>query len=422
MPLIYMLAGEASGDVLGARLIAALRALRPGLEFAGVGGPRMADSGLPSSLFPMSDLSVMGIVEVVPRIRLLRRRHAEVLADIARRRPDVVVTVDSPGFMHHVLAGVAPLGIPRVHYVAPQVWAWRAHRVKRYPGLWDRLLCLLPFEPAWFARHGLPATFVGHPVLESGADKGDAARFRTMHGLTPGQPVLVLMPGSRRSEAPRLLPVVGQTLHRLAAQMPTLRPVLPVSAAVNDVVRRAADRWPVQPIIVTDAADKHDAYAAAGAALTKSGTSTLELALAGVPMAVTYRVNPLTAAMARHMIQVPHVAMVNLLAGRTLVPELLQGDCTAGTLSSTVLSLLHDPARADAQRSGFQAVMDSLRPPGTLPSEAAAQEVLDVLDQATAARRSATATQVPAGADLAAADQGIRRVPRSHGLWRAIPA
>ncbi|MGI4954688.1 MAG: lipid-A-disaccharide synthase, partial [Janthinobacterium lividum] len=302
---------------------------------------------------------------------------------------DVVVTVDSPGFMHHVLAGIAPLGIPRVHYVAPQVWAWRAHRVKRYPGLWERLLCLLPFEPAWFARHGLPATFVGHPVLESGADHGDAARFRTAHGLTPSQPVLILMPGSRRSEAPRLLPVFGRALHLLAAQEPALRPVLPVSAAVSDVVRRAAAAWPMQPIILTDPAAKHDAYAAAGAALTKSGTSTLELALARVPMAVTYRVNPLTAAMARRMIQVPHVTMVNLLAGRALVPELLQGDCTAETLSRTVLGLLRDPAQADAQRAAFPALLDTLRPPEGLPSEAAAREVLDVLDQAGRHRHAA---------------------------------
>jgi len=388
VPLIYLMAGEASGDVLGARLMAALRAQRPSVEFTGVGGPRMAEQGI-ASLYPMSDLSVMGIVEVLPRIRLLRRRHAETLADIARRRPDAVVTIDSPGFMHHVLADVARLGIPRVHYVAPQVWAWRAHRVKRYPGLWDRLLCLLPFEPAWFARHGLPATFVGHPVLESGADRGDAARFRSAHGLAPEQPVLVMMPGSRRSEAPRLLPVFGRALHLLASQVPALRPVLPVSAAVADVARRSAAEWPVQPVIVTDLADKHDAYAAAGAALTKSGTSTLELALAGVPMAVAYRLNALTAFMARRMIRVPHVAMVNLLAGRALVPELLQEDCTAETLSRTALALLQDPAQAGAQRGGFRAIMDSLRPPDGLPSEAAAREVLDVLDQAGRHRQAA---------------------------------
>ena len=416
MPLIYVMAGEASGDVLGARLIAALRAQRPGAEFAGVGGARMAEHGL-ASLYPMADLSVMGIIEVLPRIRLLRRRHAETVADIARRRPDVVVTIDSPGFMHHVLADVARLGIPRVHYVAPQVWAWRAHRVRRYPGLWSRLLCLLPFEPAWFARHGLAATFVGHPVLESGADRGDAARFRAAHGLVPAQPVVMLMPGSRRSEAPRLLPVFGRALRLLAARAPLIRPVLPVSAAVADVVRRSAAGWPVQPVIVTDPAEKHDAYAAAGAALTKSGTSTLELALAGVPMAVAYRLNPLTALMARRMIQVPHVAMVNLLAGRALVPELLQGDCTAESLSSTMLSLLQDPERADAQRSGFRAIMDSLRPPAGLPSEAAAHEVLDVMDQAFAPL-GVGASRSPALAE----GGGTRPALGRRGLWRDCPA
>ena len=378
MPLIYLLAGEASGDVLGARLMAALVALAPGARFAGVGGARMAEKGL-DSLFPMADLAVMGIVEVIPRIRLLKRRLAEVEADIRVRRPDVIVTIDSPGFMHRVLDMDAARATRRVHYVAPQVWAWRAHRVKHYPGLWDRLLCLLPFEPAWFAKHGLEGRFVGHPVLESGADLGDAARFRAVHGLGEGERVLVLMPGSRRSEAPRLLPVFERTLDILAREAPGLRPVLPVSPVVQDVVERAARSWAVQPIIVTSVQDKHDAYAAAGAALTKSGTSTLELALAGVPMAVTYRVNAISAAMARRMIQVPHVAMVNLLAGRALVPELLQEDCNPRTLADTVLRLLHEPDVAAAQRAGFAGVVESLRPDGELPSYAAAQEVLAAL-------------------------------------------
>ena len=388
MPLIYLLAGEASGDVLGARLMAAIRMQRPGAEFAGVGGPRMSEQGL-DSLYPLANLAVMGIIEVLPRVRLLRRRLHETLADIEWRRPDVIVTIDSPGFTHRVLAAAAKLGIPRVHYVAPQVWAWRAHRVRHYPGLWDKLLCLLPFEPAWFAQHNLAATFVGHPVLESGAGQGDGARFRRTHGLAPNQPVLILMPGSRRSEAPRLLPVFGRTLDRLALRDPGLRPVLPVSPGVADVVRRAAARWPIQPLIVTELEDKHDAYAAAGAALTKSGTSTLELALAGVPMAVTYRVNPLTATLARRMIRVPHVAMVNLLAGRAIVPELLQQDCTAEMLSRVALSLLGDPDAAEAQRDAFRGVLDSLRPPVGTPSEAAAREVLQVMDQAGRQRAAA---------------------------------
>jgi lipid-A-disaccharide synthase len=378
MTLVYLVAGEHSGDVLGARLMAALRQMRPDLTFCGVGGPRMTAEGL-ASLFPMHELAVMGLLEVLPRIRHLNRRLNETAADVAARRPDVLVTIDSPGFTLRLLRQVRGLGIPRVQYVAPQVWAWREHRVKRFPGLWERLLCLLPFEEEFFAGHGLPATFVGHPVLESGADKGDAARFRAAHGLAPEARVIVLMPGSRRSEAPRLLPVYGAALTLLAARVTNVVPVVPVAAAVAETVRRATARWAVAPVIATDLQDKHDAYAAASAALTKSGTSTLELALAGVPMAVTYRVNPITAIAARRLIRVPHVAMVNLLAGRLVVPELLQQDCTAEKLAATLQTLLEDADAADAQRSAFRAVMASLSPAGRSPSMAAAEEVLAVL-------------------------------------------
>ncbi len=374
------MAGEASGDVLGGRLLAALRRQRPGLRFRGIGGVRMAEAGL-DTLFPMRELAVMGLVEILPRIRALSRRLDQAVADIAAARPDLVVTIDSPGFALRLLRRIAGLGIPRVHYVAPQVWAWREHRVREFPGLWERLLCLLPFETAFFAGHGLDARFVGHPVLQSGAGSGDAARFRARHGLDPAAPVLVLMPGSRRSEVPRLLPVFGRTLSRLAERVPGLVPVVVVSPVVAQAVARAVRRWPAQPVLVTELDDKHDAFAAAGAALTKSGTSTLELALAGVPMAVTYRVNPLTAAIARQLIRVQHVAMVNLLAGRRLVPELLQGDCRPDRLARTVERLLGDPDAARAQRAGFRTVIDSLSAGDEAPADAAAREILALLDE-----------------------------------------
>ena len=388
--LIYVVCGEASGDALAARIVAALRRRMPGLRLAGVGGPRLAEQGV-DSLFPLSDLAVMGLVEIIPRIRLLRRRMRDVDADIAARRPDLVLTVDSSGFTHRILALPGAQATRRVHTVAPQVWAWRAHRVKRFPGLWDTLLCLLPFEPAWFAARGVAARFIGHPVLESGAGSGDAARFRLRHAVPPEAELLVLMPGSRRSEVSRLLPIFGRTLALLAQRRPGLVPVLPVSPVVEKLVRAQAATWPsfangVPPILVTELEDKHDAYAAAAAALTKSGTSTLELALAGVPMAVTYRVHPVSAALARRMIQVKHVAMVNILAdrddGREVVPELLQERCTPETLAETVLQLLDDaPARA-AQRAAFTEIVASLQPPGGgRPSDAAADAVLELLQQ-----------------------------------------
>lgn len=380
MTLVYLVAGEASGDVLGGRLIAALRALRPDLGFAGIGGARMAEQGL-QSLFPMQDLAVMGLAEILPRVLKLRARLDQAVADVTARRPALVITIDSPGFTLRLLRRIAGLDMKRVHYVAPQVWAWRPGRVKHFPGLWDRLLCLLPFEPAFFAPHGLDPVFVGHPVLESGADRGDAAEFRARFGLADGALPLILMPGSRRTETHRLMPVFRDTIARLQSAHPALVPVLAAAPAIAPELAARAEHWPVRPIIVTDPASRYDAFAAAAAALTKSGTSTLELALAGVPMAVTYRVNPLSAVLARHLITVPHVAMVNLLAGCALIPELLQQDCTPASLATTITALLTSPDAAAAQRAGFTTALAGLSPPdGERPSMAAARAALAVLD------------------------------------------
>jgi lipid-A-disaccharide synthase len=378
MPLFYLIAGEPSGDVLGARLMAALRRAAPGAEFAGIGGPRMSEAGL-ESLFPIEELAVMGLVEVLPRLARLRRRLAETRQDILARRPAALITIDTPGFALRLLKSLAGSGIKRIHYVAPQVWAWREGRVKHFAGLWDRLLCLLPFEPAYFARFGLEGVFVGHPVLESGADRGDGAAFRARAGLAPDLPLIVLMPGSRPSEAFRLLPVYRDALARLAARGARLGAVLPAPAGLAARLAPELAAWPAAPLLVTEAADKYGAFAAAAAALTKSGTSTLELALAGVPMAVTYRVNRLTAAIARRLIRLPHVAMVNVLAGRTVVPELLQENCTGEKLAAALTDLLTNAAAREAQRALFREILPTLRPPAGLPSEAAAQAILEVL-------------------------------------------
>jgi lipid-A-disaccharide synthase len=377
MALIYLIAGEASGDVLGARLIAALHARRPALAVAGIGGEAMATQGL-ESLFPMQDLALMGLLEVLPRLRHLRHRLQQTVADIAARRPDVVVTIDSPGFTLRVLKAIRPLCVKRAHYVAPQAWAWRESRVRHYPGLWDQLLCLLPFEPAFFDRHGLPATFVGHPVLESGAEHGDAARLRARHGIDASARVVTVMPGSRRTEVARLLPILGATLQRLADVVP----VVPVAAPVEAAVREATRGWTPRPVLVTEAQDKHDAFAASTAALTKSGTSTLELGIAGVPMIVAYRVNPVSAAIARQLVTVPYASLVNLLAGREVVPEFIQAACTPERLAMAMQTLLNDPAAAAAQLAACREALASLRPPAGLPSEAAAAAVLNLLDQA----------------------------------------
>jgi lipid-A-disaccharide synthase len=402
LPLIYLIAGEQSGDQLGARLMRAIIRRRPAATFTGIGGAAMAAEGC-ASLFPMSDLSLMGFLEVLPRLLQLKRRIRETAEDIAAKRPDVVVTIDSPGFTLRVLRAIAPLGIPRAHYVAPQVWAWREGRVKHYPGLWERLLCLLPFEPAFFARHDLPATFVGHPVLESGCDTGDAARFRVRHGLANDARVLIVMPGSRRAEIKRLLPLLRATLERL--REPVI-PVIPLAGPVAQAVTDATATWTMRPILVAETSDKHDAFAAASAALTKSGTSTLELALAGVPMVVTYRANPITIWIAWRLALVKYASLLNLLSDREIVPELLQGNATPENLAAALEKIL-TPEGAAAQRAAFAAPLAMLRAPNeaipiggqprkrglshvdgktpagawAMPSDAAAAAVLDLIEQ-----------------------------------------
>jgi lipid-A-disaccharide synthase len=375
MPRIYLIAGEQSGDALGARLMQALKARRPDVSFAGIGGSAMAARGL-VSLFPIRSLALMGLLEVLPKVFQLRRLLQLTVADIEAQAPDVLVTIDSPGFTLRVLRALRSTTLKRVHYVAPQVWAWRENRVKHYPGLWDELLCLLPFEPAFFARHGLPARFVGHPVLESGADTGNAERFRARHAIPGEAKVLTVMPGSRPTEVSRLLPILEATIRLLPEPVVT---AVPLAGPVEAVVRQRTASWPIRPILVADTADKHDAFAASDAALTKSGTSTLELALANVPMLVTYRINPISHQIAKRMITIKYASILNLLLDRPVVPELLQYESRPDRLASELHRLLTDPNAVAAQRQGFAEALAMLRPAVGTPSECAAEAVLALL-------------------------------------------
>ncbi|MFN6998465.1 MAG: lipid-A-disaccharide synthase [Elioraea tepidiphila] len=377
MTLLYLVAGEPSGDVLGGRLMTALRARRPDLAFAGIGGPRMAEQGL-VSLFPMEELSLMGLAEVLPKLRALARRMAEAEADVLRRRPAALVTIDAPSFTLRLAARVRPKGVRVIHYVAPQVWAWRQGRVRKIARRVDRLLALLPFEPPFFESAGIPTTFVGHPVLESGADRGDAARFRAVYGLDPGTKLLAVMPGSRGGELARHLPIFTRATELLRRRFATLALAVPTLPRLVETIAKAP--WPVTPIIITETGDKYDAWAASTAALAKSGTTSLELAVAGAPQVVAYRVSPITAVIVRRLITVPHASLVNLLAGETVVPELLQERCTPEALADALAPLLTDPDAAAGQRAAFARVLAQLRPAGGLaPSEAAAEAVLSEL-------------------------------------------
>lgn len=385
-PLVFLVAGEPSGDILAGRLMAALKARTGGrIRFAGVGGAAMRREGL-DSLFPMRELSLMGLSEILPHLPRLYRRLRETVAAVRRLRPDAVVTVDSPEFSLRVARRAHATGTPTIQYVAPQLWAWRQGRGRRLAGTLDRLLALLPFEPEFFGGFGVPCVFVGHPVLESGAERGDAAAFRTRHGLEPATPLVTVLPGSRSTEVRRLLPTFGAALAQLAETHPGLTAAVCAAAPMAETVRAALSEWRVPSLLITDEGEKYDAFAASGAAITKSGTVTLELALAQLPMVVTYRVSPISAFLARRLIKVPYVSLVNLLAQRSLVPELLQHDCTSERIAREVAALLDDQTARAAQRNGFAEVIDRLGGLTPPPSVRAADAVLELIAEHRAAR------------------------------------
>jgi lipid-A-disaccharide synthase len=388
-PLIFLVAGEPSGDQLGARLMAELKAETNGrVRFAGVGGERMAGEGL-TSLFPMADLSVMGLAEVLPHLATILRRMRQTVAAARAARPDAVVTIDSPSFSLRVMRRLAAIDCPRIHYVAPQVWAWKPWRAKTMAGYLDHLLALLPFEPPIFQQHGLKTSCIGHPVVETAGRTFDADAFRRTHTIPATAPLICLLPGSRKSEVKRLLPVFEETAARLADRLPDLHVVLPTVAGVERRVRQATRAWPVPVTVVTGAENRYTAFAAAHAAIAASGTVAVELAVAQLPAVIAYRVNRLTAFLARRLIRVRFVSLPNLVMDRSIQPEMLQDDCTPAKLADALQPLLDDAERRAAYVAACQEAARALGAFGVPPSRKAARIVLAEIGQGRDAAGSA---------------------------------
>lgn len=379
-PLIFVVSGEASGDNLAGRLMGALKEQTEGrVRFAGVGGPQSTKQGL-DSLFPMQELSLIGIVEVLPHLPRLVRRLNQTAAAARELKPDAIVTVDVPGFCLRLADKLRGSGIPVVHYVAPQLWAWRGGRARKLGRRVDHIMALLPFEVPFFADYGIPCTYVGHPAIEAGAASGSGEAFRRKHALPPDVPVLCVVPGSRAGEVRRMLPVFAEAVSTLKQHFPNLHVIIPVSTAVAQDVEAQTKDWPLPVVRVTNPDERFDAFAACDAAMTKSGTVTLELALADVPMVVAYRVSAITAFLVRQMgVSVQHASLVNLLAGHEIVPELLQEGCTAEKLAERTGELLRSEEARARQRTGFCEVMDALGEDTPAPSARAAKVVLDLV-------------------------------------------
>jgi lipid-A-disaccharide synthase len=375
---LWLVAGEESGDQLGAGLMRALKKrLGPeGVRFAGIGSGRMTEEGL-EPLFPMSDIAVMGIGPVVARLPLLLRRIHETAAAVVAARPDALIIIDSPDFTHRVARRVrrALPDLPIVNYVSPSVWAWRPGRAKRMRPYVDHVLALKPFEVDAHLRLGGPdCTYVGHPLTERLDELRPGPGERPPIG--EGALRLVVLPGSRRSEIARLMDPFGGTLRRLAEGLG--RPIeatLPAVPHLADEIARAVEGWTVRPRIVHGEAAKFAAFRSAHAALAASGTVTLELALAGVPMVVAYKVSKLEEQL-KYVITAPSIVLANLVIGENVIPELMQGACEPGRLAAELEPLCADTPERARQIAAFERLDALMHTGDEAPSERAARVVL----------------------------------------------
>lgn len=379
-PLIYIIAGEASGDILGARVMARMKEQNTDTRFVGVGGPKMIEQGL-HSLFPMEELSLMGITEIIPHIPKLLKRIKQTVADVLKQGPDVLLTIDAPGFCFRVSRKLKGKGIKLVHYVAPTVWAWKPGRAKKVAGFLDHLLTLLPFEPPYFEKEGLPTIFVGHSVVEGEADKGHGESFRKRHNIDIHAPLMVMLPGSRRGEVQKLLGIFCQTAIQLARTHSDLQIVIPVLGTLSETIRREIGPWPLKALVVEGDREKFDAFAAGDVALAASGTVALELAMAGTPNIIAYRVNPVTAWLVRRLLKIPYANLINIVLGREAIPEFLQEKCQPDLLAQSLAELLDDENAAIKQIEAANEALTQLGRGGASPSGRVADVLFSILKE-----------------------------------------
>ena len=373
---IFLIATEESGDRLGANLMKVLRQRLGGaVRFEGVGGRAMTQEGL-ASLFPIEELSIMGFAAVIkqlPRILRLIRQTADAVTEAS---PDMLVIIDSPDFTHRVAKRVRARDatIPIVDYVSPSVWAWRPGRARAMRRYVDHVLGLLPFEPeAYRELKGPPCSYVGHPLLEQIAMLRPDSAEQQRRDQTP--PVLLVLPGSRRSEIRHHMAVFGETLGQLQAQGMAFELILPTMPHLAEAVQAGLAGWPVQPRVVVGEQEKKAAFRIAHAALVKSGTVTLELALAGVPMVAAYRAGSAEVWIARSLIRVSSVILANLVVGENVVPEFIQQDCTPEKLVPALHEILGDSPQRRRQREAF-ARLDTVMSTGNQPPSARAADIV----------------------------------------------
>jgi lipid-A-disaccharide synthase len=380
---LMLVCGEPSGDLLGAQLMAGLKAAADDrVKFVGVGGAAMEARGL-KSLYPLDATAVMGLREVVPKIPAILARVREASDFAIATRPDAVVLIDSPDFTHRIAQRLKRLdpSIRTINYVAPQVWASRAYRARKMATYFDLVLALLPFEAPFFEKYGLRSVFVGHPVVERAAKIKGGAEFRARHVIGPDAPLLAVLPGSRTNEIRFILPVFRDAVAKIAARVPGLVTVLPTIPHVAARVVAGTTDWPTPLHIVESEEEKFASFDASDAALAASGTVTTELALARKPMVVGYKAGGLTYALASLVMNVRYITLINILLDREAVPEFLQSRCTPDNLADAVVKLFKDRDAISHELDDLDEATLLLGRGGEAPSIRAARAILDFVQK-----------------------------------------
>ncbi|MBC7926535.1 MAG: lipid-A-disaccharide synthase [Bryobacteraceae bacterium] len=356
---VLVSAGEASGDLYAAELVTALKGNHQKLSFFGCPGDRMEAAGV-EPVIRASSLGVVGLVEVVAHLPRIYGAFRKLVSAAKSRRPAVAILTDSPDFNLRVARQMKLMGVPVVYLIAPQVWAWRQKRVRKFPGLIDHLLCIFPFEEPWFRERGVNATYIGHPLTHIVRRTRSREEFFSRHRLDPHRPLVVLLPGSRVGEVSRHLPVVADAAVRLKEAQCLL--ATPAGFSSRAGARFFRERIPASSIQVVEG-ETSDALAHATVAMAASGTVTVEAAVLGTPMVTFYRVSPLSWALGRRLVRVPYLTMVNLIAGRMIVPELMQNEATGERLAAEVQTLLVNSSKRDQMKRELARVTEALRTP-----------------------------------------------------------
>lgn len=372
--MLFVIAGEASGDFLGGQILKSLKKIAPTLKILGIGGEHMEAQGL-SSLFPIQDLSVIGIIEIFSRLKTIKIRLDQTVNAILENKPKALLTIDSPDFCLRVAKKIKKkLNIPIIHCVAPSVWAWRAGRAKKISKIVDHLLTLFPFEPPYFTKHGLPTTFIGHPIVELPVDRD--TNFYNRYGFESDKPTILILPGSRKQEITNHLSVFLQSAQNLQKIFKNLQFIIPIMTHHQDLVEKICKSHNFESLILHNKDEKWQAFLHAHGAITASGTVSLELAKARTPMIVAYKTSFLTYHVVKHLVKLPYISLVNIILSKMVVPECIQYQCTPQIITNKMIEILEN----NDQKLALELCQQSLYPDTeVMPSDKAAEIIFQYL-------------------------------------------